>query len=301
MPPKGKGEQPKVKKVAIDKTFGMKNKKGGAAQKAIKQIHATTASGGTPDEKRKAAEKLQKEKEKKAAEDAKKEMADLFKPVQVQKVPFGVDPKTVLCQFFKKGNCEKGKRCKFSHDLNVERKTEKRSLYTDSRDQEKEEEEERKKKDNMDDWDEEKLRNVVLSKHGNPKTTTDKVCKYFIQAIEDQKYGWFWTCPNGGDKCMYKHSLPPGYASTLNILTTRLTPPALSSRPASSDKPKKPSRPTTPATRSHSKTSWNPSATSSPAHSPPSPWRHSQNGRRSVWTRRRPRRRPRPARRPQDA
>jgi len=211
MPPKGKGEPPKVKKVAVDKTFGMKNKKGGAAQKAIKQINATHASGGTPDEKRKAAEKLQKEKEKKAAEDAAKEMADLFKPVQVQKVPFGVDPKTVLCQFFKKGNCEKGKRCKFSHDLNVERKTEKRSLYTDSRDQEKEEEEERKKKDNIDDWDEEKLRNVVLSKHGNPKSTTDKVCKFFIQAIEDQKYGWFWTCPNGGDKCMYKHSLPPGF------------------------------------------------------------------------------------------
>ncbi|KAF3043264.1 hypothetical protein E8E12_010172 [Didymella heteroderae] len=211
MPPKGKGEQPKVKKVAVDKTFGMKNKKGGAAQKQIKQIQATAASGGTPDEKRKAAEKAQKEREKKAAEDAKKEMADLFKPVQVQKVPFGVDPKTVLCQFFKKGNCEKGKKCKFSHDLNVERKTEKRSLYTDSRDAQKEAEEEAKKKDNMDDWDEEKLRNVVLSKHGNPKTTTDKVCKYFIQAIEDQKYGWFWTCPNGGDKCMYKHSLPPGF------------------------------------------------------------------------------------------
>jgi hypothetical protein len=56
-----------------------------------------------------------------------------------------------------------------------------------------------------------KLRNVVLSKHGNPKSTTDKVCKFFIEAVENQKYGWFWTCPNGGDKCMYKHSLPPGF------------------------------------------------------------------------------------------
>ncbi|KAH7414449.1 hypothetical protein DE146DRAFT_601588 [Phaeosphaeria sp. MPI-PUGE-AT-0046c] len=209
MPPKGKGEQPKVKKVAVDKTFGMKNKKGGAAQRTIKQINATAAAGGTPDQKRKEAEKLQKEKEKAAAEAARKETAELFKPVQVQKVPFGVDPKTILCQFFKKGHCEKGKKCKFSHDLDVERKTEKRSLYTDNRD--KEDEEDVKKKDNMTDWDEEKLRNVVLSKHGNPKTTTDKVCKYFIQAIEDQKYGWFWQCPNGGDKCFYKHSLPPGF------------------------------------------------------------------------------------------
>jgi hypothetical protein len=210
MPPKGKGDQPKAKKVVVDKTFGMKNKKGGAAQKQIAQLKATAASGGTPDEKRKAAEKAQREKEKAAAEAARKETAELFKPVQVQKVPFGTDPKTVLCQFFKKGNCEKGKKCKFSHDLAIERKTEKRSLYTDSRDQEKTEDEESKKKDNMDDWDETKLRQVVLSKHGNPKTTTDKVCKYFIQAIEDQKYGWFWTCPNGGDKCFYKHSLPPG-------------------------------------------------------------------------------------------
>jgi hypothetical protein len=207
MPPKGKGEQPKVKKVAVDKTFGMKNKKGGAAQRQIKQINATS-SGGTPEEKKKQAEKLQKEKEKAAAAQAAKEVADLFKPVQIQKVPFGVDPKTILCQFFKKGNCEKGKKCKFSHDPNVERKTEKRSLYTDNRD--KEDEAEAKKKETNAEWDEEELRNVVMSKHGNPKTTTDKVCKFFIQAIEDQKYGWFWVCPNGGDKCFYKHSLPPG-------------------------------------------------------------------------------------------
>ena len=38
-----------------------------------------------------------------------------------------------------------------------------------------------------------------------------KVCKYFLQAIEDGKYGWFWECPNGGDKCMYRHCLPPGF------------------------------------------------------------------------------------------
>ena len=85
MAPKGKGEQPKVKKVAIDKTFGMKNKKGGAAHKAIKQKHATAASGGTPDEKRKAAQNAQKEKKKKAGEEAKNEMGELLKHGQAQK------------------------------------------------------------------------------------------------------------------------------------------------------------------------------------------------------------------------
>jgi hypothetical protein len=91
--------------------------------------------------------------------------------------------------------------------LSIERKVEKKNLYQDSREGE---EEDAKKNDDMSTWDEEKLQSVIKSKHGNPKTTTDKVCKYFIEAVENSKYGWFWTCPNGNDKCMYRHSLPPG-------------------------------------------------------------------------------------------
>lgn len=209
MPPKKeeKKAKPSSTKIVADKTFGMKNKKGAQAQKQIQQIQTQAAQAKTPDQKRKEAEKAQREKDKAASEQAKRETADLFKPVQVQKVPFGVDPKTVVCIFYKQGNCEKGKKCKFSHDLSVERKGEKKNLYQDTR----EGEDEAKKKDDMAEWDEEKLRQVVMSKHGNPKTTTDKVCKYFISAVEEGKYGWFWTCPNGGDKCMYKHSLPPGF------------------------------------------------------------------------------------------
>ncbi|KAL9134923.1 MAG: hypothetical protein Q9175_003893 [Cornicularia normoerica] len=209
MPPKKeeKKAKPSSTKVVADKTFGMKNKKGAQAQKQIQQIQTQAAQAKTPDQKRKEAEKAQREKDKAASEQAKRETAELFKPVQVQKVPFGVDPKTVVCTFYKQGNCEKGKKCKFSHDLSVERRGEKKNLYQDTREGEDEE----KKKDDMAEWDEEKLRQVVMSKHGNPKTTTDKVCKYFISAVEEGKYGWFWTCPNGGDKCMYKHSLPPGF------------------------------------------------------------------------------------------
>jgi len=127
----------------------------------------------------------------------------LLKPVQTQKVPPGVDPKTILCAFFKAGHCEKGSKSKFSHDLDIGRKVEKKNLYEDTR--------EEKMKDTMETWDEEKLRDVVLSKHGNPKTTTDIVCKFFIEAIETNKFGWFWECPNGGEKCQYRHALPPGF------------------------------------------------------------------------------------------
>ncbi|KAG5951494.1 hypothetical protein E4U53_002976 [Claviceps sorghi] len=213
MPPKknekaGGSKKPSATKLVEDKTFGMKNKKGAAAQKTIAQMTSNLKNGVSPEEKKKQAERAQREKEKKAAEEAKKEAALLLnRPAQIQKVPFGVDPKTVLCIFYKKGDCEKGKKCKFSHDLTVERKVEKRNLYTDNRGVEEEE----KKKETSADWDEEKLRKVVLSKKGNQKTTTDKVCKFFISAIEDGKYGWFWICPNGGDKCMYKHALPPGF------------------------------------------------------------------------------------------
>ncbi|CAG8771068.1 20160_t:CDS:2, partial [Gigaspora margarita] len=191
-----------------DKTFGLKNKKKSAkVQQQIKQIQNQVMSAGN--------RKVQKEKEaekqaladKKAAEQKKKEeLAELFKPVQTQqKVPFGVDPKTILCQFFKAGQCQKGDKCKFSHDLNVERKVQKIDLYTDARN------EEEKKDDTMDKWDQTKLEQVVTSKHGNPKTTTDIVCKYFLEAIENQKYGWFWECPNGGKNCKYRHALPPGF------------------------------------------------------------------------------------------
>ncbi|RDW72142.1 hypothetical protein BP5796_08176 [Coleophoma crateriformis] len=212
MPPKkqqkeGGAKKPSASKLVEDRTFGMKNKKGAQKQKQIAQMTVSAKAGGTPDEKKREAEKAQREREKAAAEAAKREAAELFKPIQVQKVPFGVDPKTVLCQFYKKGHCEKGRKCKFSHDLDVERKSQKKDLYQDTR----EEEEAKKRAETSEDWDEEKLQSVVLSKKGNQRTTTDKVCKFFIEAIEEGKYGWFWTCPNGGDKCFYQHKLPPGF------------------------------------------------------------------------------------------
>lgn len=37
-----------------------------------------------------------------------------------------------------------------------------------------------------------------------------QICKYFLDAVENSKYGWFWHCPNG-DKCIYRHCLPPGF------------------------------------------------------------------------------------------
>ena len=65
----------------------------------------------------------------------------------------------------------------------------------------------------MDNWDEKKMEQVN-KKHGEmekKKTKTKIVCKHFLEAIENNKQGWFGVCPGGGDICMYCHALPPGF------------------------------------------------------------------------------------------
>jgi hypothetical protein len=96
----------------------------------------------------------------------------------------GEDPKSILCAYFKAGLCEKGRKCKFSHDLALDGKAAKIDIYNDPRD-----------------------------KKGGPKdpSRVDQPCHDFIEAVECSLYGWLWECPNGGDKCKYMHALPAGY------------------------------------------------------------------------------------------
>jgi len=200
--PSKKTETKKKEKVIEDKTFGLKNKKGAKQQKFIQQVEKQVKTGGLHPLKDDSAKKLEKEKKLKEQ----KEMAVLFKAVQTQKVEKGTDPKSVVCSFFKQGQCGKGDKCKFSHDLSIERKAEKRSLYVDMRDGEEE--------DTMENWDEQKLFEVIEKKHGKSgggkMPTTDIICKHFLEAVEKSKYGWFWQCPTG-ESCIYRHALPPGF------------------------------------------------------------------------------------------
>jgi len=207
MPPKDskKTVDKEKKKIIEDKTFGLKNKN--KSKKVEAYVKSVTSQVNNRRDDMKAAELArQKKEEKERAEAAKKELLELFKPVVKQaKVPLGVDPKSVLCELFKAGVCPKGKKCKYSHDLAVERKAQKIDVYTDVRGE--------KEKDLMETWDQSKLEGVVDQKQGqvNRNLKTKIVCKYFLDAIEDKKYGWFWECPNGGEKCQYVHALPPGF------------------------------------------------------------------------------------------
>ncbi|RKO97117.1 hypothetical protein CXG81DRAFT_6502, partial [Caulochytrium protostelioides] len=214
MPPKKSAQAAAKSKAVADKTFGLKNKKGAKVSKYVQQVERQVSEAGNQKaRKAEQAAKDAKEAKRKAEEARKAELKELFKPAaQIQKVPFGVDPKTILCNFFKNGTCQKGSRCKFSHDVNVERKTLKADLYTDARDDESDE---AKKNEDSSNWTQEQLEAAITSKHGtdnaNKNRPTDIVCKYFLEAVETGKYGWFWECPNGGKKCIYRHALPPGY------------------------------------------------------------------------------------------
>ena len=123
--------------------------------------------------------------EKKKDQEQKALLASLFggiAAIQQPKLNEGEDPKSVLCTFFKAGVCEKGKRCKFSHDMALDGKSAKINIYADPRDKKGEKDPDR----------------------------SDSPCVHFIEAVEKNVYGWLWECPNG-DKCKFTHALPMGY------------------------------------------------------------------------------------------
>merc|ERR1712021_129933 len=142
-----KAEMKKKDKTLDDKTFGLKNKKGGKAQKYIAIVEKQVASGGRVNswaqdqEKKKAAEK-------KAAKEAElAEMQMLFgKAITAKGTKFMMDPKA--------------------------KKAEKKTAFSTAKDPKEEEE-----KNDMANWTEEQLREAVEKKHGKEKnkaTTTDK-------------------------------------------------------------------------------------------------------------------------------
>ena len=132
--------------------------------------------------------------------------------IKQKEVPEGVDPKTILCEYFRYSCCAKtAEKCKFAHDLNIGQKiregnagSAKRNLYDND---------EADEGDTMELWDQDKLESVIAKKHSSEKTqsnATKIICKHFLDAVETRKYGWFWACP-GGDDCKYKHKLPKDY------------------------------------------------------------------------------------------
>lgn len=197
-----KSEKKKQEKIIEDKTFGLKNKnKSKAVQKYIKGVESTVKNvrGGADDKGREFQERV--EKKKKKEEEA--FLNSLYKTVKTIKqadVAEGEEAKNVLCEYFKAGCCEKGDKCEFSHDLNIQFNQGTIDIYTDLR--------EIKKTMGM----EHEINKIAEEKEKKrskmPKSNI--VCKYFLDAVMKKVYGLKWECPNG-EECQYKHYLPKGY------------------------------------------------------------------------------------------
>lgn len=184
MPPKKdanakKSEKEKLK-IVEDKTFGLKNKnKSKSVQRYIKGVQQQVFQ----DNKKKKDEEKKKEKDKEKLNQQKLLLQDIYqKTEKVKKINETA-----------------------TYDPKKSREAQKIDIYTDVRDLKKE-----KEHDTIDGWDMKKLTEVINMRHKN-ENKTDIVCKYFLSAVENKQYGWFWVCPNGGDKCQYKHCLPQGY------------------------------------------------------------------------------------------
>lgn len=93
-----------------------------------------------------------------------------------------IDYKKTVCGYFKAGVCEKGKKCKYSHDLSLD-----------------------------------EARQANIDIYADPRAKIGKMpdtiitCKDFVAAVEKSQYGFNWVCPNGGEACPYRHMLPAGY------------------------------------------------------------------------------------------
>lgn len=204
-----KTEKKQKEKTISDSTFGLKNKnKSTTVQNFIKGV-ANQVKNGNKSAQIQIDAEFEMKKNKKREEEEAALLAALYKTVETVKKATDEekDPKTMLCAYFKQGLCQKGKKCKFSHDLDIEKKSEEIDIFTDQRMQIFDNADE-----DMKNWDEKTLTEVVKTQEGKYKSQkpTEIICKFFLEAVENRRYGWKWVCPNGMS-CIYRHCLPPNY------------------------------------------------------------------------------------------
>jgi len=209
---KEKSNAVKKEKVKIDKTFGMKNKKGSRNQRYVENYRKSQDQGGGRG--RGMSRRKQKEMEAFAEQQmmgtfvgrvggvSKAKAASLEAKAAKAEAKEAENNKVKVCQFFAKGLCRRGNKCKYSHDLALLQKATKEdnliNVYEDKREK------------SMEDMTQEELEKLVESKDTKRPNQTDIICKYFLEALEKQQYGHRWKCPNG-DECIYRHKLPYGY------------------------------------------------------------------------------------------
>lgn len=53
--------------------------------------------------------------------------------------------------------------------------------------------------------------NISLKLLKATSTCGISLLRFFFFTYIANRFGWFWECPNGGEKCQYRHALPAGF------------------------------------------------------------------------------------------
>lgn len=245
MPPK-KGSEPskktleKEKKQAIeDKTFGLKNKsKSKRVQQYVESVQKQMAQKyqAQPKQSQSQAEQAAKQKEEQRKAQL---LAQLRATLRQPPVPPGGNPKDYLCVFFANGICDKGDKCKYSHDLGAKAKPDAKvaapeeappdeetkvtmiseamgslNIYREMRDQILEYNARQAAHKQGKPYEEvlERYRAQEKAKAAT-QNQSPKVCNYFMMACKRKEIGWGFKCPNEEKfgYCQYRHCLPEGF------------------------------------------------------------------------------------------
>ncbi|GIQ88409.1 hypothetical protein KIPB_010652 [Kipferlia bialata] len=119
-----------------------------------------------------------------------------------------------MCALFLHGLCTKGDKCKYSHDkATTGKQRQKRDIHQDDRD------------DHADCTLEEAVAAIQNRDARSTKNKSERVCRFFLEAIEQEKIGYFWECPNivRFGHCKYRHALPAGFILKRDAVAQRVS------------------------------------------------------------------------------
>lgn len=254
MPPKGnqpsnKTVQKEKQKMIDDRTFGLKNKnKSKKVQEYIQQVTKNVQSAKYPGQAQAPPPPTAELNAKKREEEKKAQlMAMMRASLKQPPIPDGANPKDFVCIYHVHGCCEKGDKCRYSHDLgggsrkdvapqkaSAEAEAKASETITEAERLANERSEAMGRLDLFRDMREQLMEynaKIQSAKSGKSyealleeyreryhakqesKTKSEKICPQYLSACKAKSIGWGFRCKNEEKNgyCPMRHCLPEGY------------------------------------------------------------------------------------------
>lgn len=254
MPPKGnqpsaKTIQKEKQKIIEDRTFGLKNKnKSKKVQEYIQQVTKNIQNARYPGQTQNRQQQSTAELNAKRKEEEKKAqmLAMLRSSLRQPPIPEGANPKDFPCIFFLHNCCDKGDKCRYSHnndtshreapskkepveEASAEAKAAsgdeekisalsqalgKLDLYRDMREQLMEYNARQQANKSGKNYESilQEYKERYQTRFGDRKVSKE-TCPNYLAACKKREIGWGFKCPQEEKTgyCEFRHCLPPGY------------------------------------------------------------------------------------------